>query len=35
VDTIDYTFTAPEEPGTYHYHCDVHPTVMTGDFIVE
>jgi plastocyanin len=35
VDTIDYEFTAPEDPGTYHFHCDVHPNVMTGDFIVE
>lgn len=35
VDTRDYTFTAPKEPGTYHYHCDIHPTQMQGDFIVE
>lgn len=35
VDTITYEFTAPEEPGTYHYHCDVHPSAMTGEFIVE
>ena len=35
VDTIDYEFTAPEEPGTYFYHCDIHPTQMDGDFIVE
>lgn len=35
VDTINYEFTAPEDPGTYHYHCEVHPTQMTGDFIVE
>ena len=30
-----YTFTAPEEPGTYFFRCDVHPQQMTGDFIVE
>jgi plastocyanin len=35
VDSTEYKFTAPEEPGTYFYHCDVHPSVMTGDFIVE
>jgi plastocyanin len=35
VETTDYEFTAPEDPGTYHYHCEVHPTQMTGDFIVE
>ncbi|MBP2145365.1 plastocyanin [Methanofollis sp. W23] len=31
---VSYTFTAPEEPGTYFFRCDVHPTQMTGDFIV-
>ncbi|MDN7023320.1 hypothetical protein FGU65_00130 [Methanoculleus sp. FWC-SCC1] len=30
-----YTFTAPERPGTYFFRCDVHPTTMTGDFIVQ
>jgi plastocyanin len=35
VDSVDYTFTAPEDPGTYHFHCDVHPTQMEGEFIVE
>ncbi len=29
-----YTFTAPSEPGTYYFQCDVHPS-MNGDFIVE
>ena len=29
-----YTFTAPSKPGTYYFRCDVHPTVMNGDFIV-
>ncbi len=32
--TIDYRFNAPSEPGTYYFRCDVHPTFMTGDFIV-
>lgn len=31
---IAYTFTAPGQPGTYFFRCDVHPTTMTGDFIV-
>ncbi|HEV8574103.1 MAG TPA: cupredoxin domain-containing protein [Dehalococcoidia bacterium] len=35
VSSITYEFTAPEEPGTYHYHCEIHPTAMTGEFIVE
>jgi plastocyanin len=35
IDSIDYTFAAPTDPGTYHFHCDIHPTQMTGDFIVE
>jgi plastocyanin len=34
-ETITYTFTAPEEPGTYFFRCDVHPEAMTGDFVVE
>jgi len=34
-DTIVYTFTAPSTPGTYFFRCDVHPTAMTGTFIVE
>jgi plastocyanin len=35
VDSIDYVFPAPEDPGTYHFHCDVHPADMQGEFIVE
>ena len=31
---ITYTFTAPITPGTYFFRCDVHPLLMTGDFIV-
>jgi plastocyanin len=32
--SITYTFTAPEEPGMYFFRCDVHPTDMTGNFVV-
>ncbi len=32
--TIDYTFFAPQTPGTYFFRCDVHPALMTGDFVV-
>jgi len=31
---VTYTFTAPEEPGTYFFRCDVHPS-MNGGFVVE
>lgn len=34
-ETVEYMFTAPDTPGTYFFRCDVHPTIMTGDFIVE
>lgn len=34
-DTIVYEFEAPTEPGTYFFRCNVHPTDMVGDFIVE
>jgi plastocyanin len=30
-----YTFTAPDKPGTYFFRCDVHPTQMTGQFMVK
>lgn len=30
---ITYTFTAPSNPGTYYFRCDVHPS-MDGQFIV-
>jgi plastocyanin len=33
--TTTYTFTAPSTPGTYFFRCDVHPTIMTGQFIVQ
>jgi plastocyanin len=32
--TTTYTFTAPSTPGTYFFRCDVHPTTMTGTFVV-
>jgi plastocyanin len=30
-----YTFEAPPTPGTYFFRCDVHPSQMTGTFIVQ
>ena len=33
--TTVYTFKAPTKVGTYFFRCDVHPTTMTGSFIVE
>ena len=33
--TVTYTFTDPATPGTYFFRCDVHPTSMTGSFIVQ
>jgi plastocyanin len=30
-----YTFTAPSTPGTYFFRCDIHPTQMTGKFVVQ
>ncbi len=33
--TTTYTFTAPSTPGNYFFRCDVHPTQMTGTFIVQ
>jgi plastocyanin len=33
--TTDYNFTAPATPGNYFFRCDVHPTTMTGTFIVQ
>lgn len=32
--TATYHFTAPSTPGTYFLRCDIHPTMMTGSFIV-
>jgi plastocyanin len=33
--TVTYHFTAPAQPGTYFFRCDIHPTTMTGSFIVK
>ena len=33
--TTTYTFTSPNKAGTYFFRCDVHPTIMTGSFIVQ
>jgi len=33
--TTTYTFTAPDEAGTYYFRCDVHPEQMNGDFVVQ
>jgi predicted lipoprotein with Yx(FWY)xxD motif/plastocyanin len=32
--TVTYNFKAPTTPGTYFFRCDIHPTIMTGSFIV-
>ncbi len=34
VASTTYTFTAPSTPGTYFFRCDIHPTLMTGSFVV-
>ena len=34
VRTVEYTFTAPITPGTYFFRCNVHPTIMKGEFVV-
>jgi len=33
-DKVTQTFTAPAEPGSYYFQCDVHP-FMNGAFVVE
>ncbi|HNV38098.1 MAG TPA: cupredoxin domain-containing protein [Methanoculleus sp.] len=33
-DKVTQTFTAPAEPGSYYFQCDVHP-FMNGTFVVE
>jgi plastocyanin len=32
--TTTYSFTAPSSPGTFFFHCDVHPTQMKGTVTV-
>jgi plastocyanin len=32
--TVQYSFTAPDNPGEYFFRCDVHPAAMTGKFMV-
>jgi plastocyanin len=34
-DKIAYNFVAPDQPGTYFFRCDVHPTQMKGKFVVQ
>ena len=34
-ETTTYTFDAPSTPGTYYFHCDVHPDQMKGVFTVK
>lgn len=31
---IKYNFDAPIDPGTYFFRCDIHPSQMTGQFVV-
>jgi plastocyanin len=33
--TTTYEFIAPSKPGTYFFRCDIHPTQMTGSFVVQ
>jgi plastocyanin len=35
VASTTYTFDAPSTPGTYYFHCDVHPDQMQGVFVVK
>ena len=32
---VQYEFTAPAQPGTHFFRCDLHPRGMIGDFVVE
>jgi plastocyanin len=33
--SITYQFKAPTTPGSYFFRCDIHPTIMTGTFVVQ
>jgi len=33
--TTTFTFTAPADPGTYCFRCDVHPEEMKDDLVVQ
>jgi plastocyanin len=33
--TMTYQFTAPPKAGSYFFRCDIHPSIMTGIFIVQ
>jgi plastocyanin len=32
--TTTYSFQTPPTPGKYYFRCDIHPTMMNGDFTV-
>jgi plastocyanin len=34
-ESVDFEFTAPDQPGDYPFVCDYHPTTMTGTLVVE
>jgi plastocyanin len=34
-DNITYDVDPIDEPGQYHFQCDVHPTTMSGTFVVK